>query len=51
MFDIRPDPRSIMPEISTSTLNRLRTVPNLLTLARICLAPFLVAAILEDRYA
>jgi cardiolipin synthase len=39
-----------MPEISTSTLNRLRTVPNLLTLARICLAPFLVSAILENRF-
>lgn len=31
-------------------LNPLRTAPNLLTLARICLAPFLVSAILEDRY-
>ncbi len=39
-----------MPEISTSTLNRLRTVPNLLTLGRICLAPFLVSDILENRY-
>lgn len=31
--------------------NPLRTAPNLLTLLRICLAPFLVAAILEDHYA
>ena len=32
-------------------LNPLRTAPNLLTLLRICLAPFLVAAILESHYA
>jgi cardiolipin synthase len=32
-------------------LNRYRTTPNVLTLMRICLAPFLVAAILEDHYA
>ncbi|HEY1903289.1 MAG TPA: CDP-alcohol phosphatidyltransferase family protein [Terracidiphilus sp.] len=31
-------------------MNPFRTAPNLLTLARICIAPFLVAAILEDRY-
>jgi cardiolipin synthase len=31
-------------------LNPLRTAPNLLTLLRICLAPFLVAAILEGHY-
>jgi cardiolipin synthase len=31
-------------------LNPLRTAPNLLTLLRICLAPFLVAAILGDHY-
>jgi len=30
--------------------NPLGTAPNLLTVARICLAPFLVAAILENRY-
>lgn len=30
--------------------NPLRSAPNLLTLLRICLAPFLVAAILEDRF-
>jgi cardiolipin synthase len=32
-------------------INPLRTAPNLLTLARICLAPFLVAAILEKDFA
>jgi len=32
-------------------MNPLRAAPNILTLLRICLAPFLVAAILEDRYA
>ena len=32
-------------------LNPFRTAPNLLTLLRICLAPFLVAAILESHYA
>jgi cardiolipin synthase (CMP-forming) len=31
--------------------NPLRTAPNLLTLMRICMAPFLVAAILGDHYA
>jgi cardiolipin synthase len=31
-------------------LNPFRAAPNILTLLRICLAPFLVAAILEDRY-
>jgi cardiolipin synthase (CMP-forming) len=31
-------------------LNPLRSAPNLLTLMRICLAPFLVAAILEGHY-
>lgn len=30
--------------------NPLRTAPNLLTVLRICLAPFLVAAILENRF-
>jgi cardiolipin synthase len=30
--------------------NPLRTAPNLLTLLRICLAPFLVAAIIEGHY-
>jgi cardiolipin synthase len=31
-------------------LNPLRSAPNLLTLLRICIAPFLVAAILENRF-
>ncbi|MGA3031899.1 MAG: CDP-alcohol phosphatidyltransferase family protein [Terracidiphilus sp.] len=33
-----------------SLLNPFRNAPNLLTLMRICLAPFLVAAILEGQY-
>lgn len=32
-------------------MNPLRTAPNLLTLLRICMAPFLVAAILDGHYA
>jgi cardiolipin synthase (CMP-forming) len=40
-----------MSDSSSTRLNPLRNAPNLLTLARICLAPFLVAAILEDRFA
>jgi len=39
-----------MTEGSNSRLNPFRTAPNLLTLLRICLAPFLVAAILESHY-
>jgi cardiolipin synthase (CMP-forming) len=39
-----------MSDVSSTRLNPFRTAPNLLTLARICLAPFLVAAILEDRF-
>ena len=39
-----------LPEVDHPRLNRLRTAPNLLTLTRICLAPFLVTAILENRY-
>jgi cardiolipin synthase len=35
---------------SSSHMNPMRTAPNLLTLLRICLAPFLVAAILENQY-
>lgn len=35
---------------SSLRLNPLRTAPNLLTLLRICLAPFLVAAILGNHY-
>ena len=41
---------SFMNEPSSAHLNPFRAMPNLLTLARICLAPFLVAAIVEDRY-
>ncbi|MGO9338315.1 MAG: CDP-alcohol phosphatidyltransferase family protein [Terracidiphilus sp.] len=40
-----------MSDVSSTQLNPFRTAPNLLTLVRICLAPFLVAAILEDHYA
>jgi cardiolipin synthase (CMP-forming) len=36
---------------SSPRVNPFRTAPNLLTLLRICLAPFLVAAILEGRFA
>jgi len=40
-----------MDDLPIPQPNPLRTVPNLLSMLRICLAPFLVAAILEDRYA
>ena len=40
-----------MPDAANERLHRFRTAPNLLTLLRICLAPFLVAAILERHYA
>jgi cardiolipin synthase (CMP-forming) len=40
-----------MDEASNERLNLFRTAPNLLTLLRICMAPFLVAAVLEGRYA
>jgi cardiolipin synthase (CMP-forming) len=36
-----------MTEVSNSKLNPFRSAPNLLTLLRICMAPFLVAAVLE----
>jgi cardiolipin synthase (CMP-forming) len=39
-----------MSDASNARPNPFRTAPNLLTLARICLAPFLVAAILENHY-
>jgi cardiolipin synthase len=39
-----------MAEDSNSRQNPFRTAPNLLSLLRICLAPFLVAAILEGHY-
>ena len=40
-----------MTETPTTRSNPLRNAPNLLTVMRICLAPFLVAAILENRFA
>ncbi len=40
-----------MPDAANERLHRFRTAPNLLTLSRICLAPFLVAAILDNHYA
>lgn len=39
-----------MTETLYTHRNPLRTAPNLLTVLRICLAPFLVAAILENRF-
>lgn len=39
-----------MTEVPGTHRNPLRTAPNLLTVMRICLAPFLVAAILENRF-
>jgi cardiolipin synthase len=40
-----------MPDATSERLHRFRTTPNLLTLSRICLAPFLVSAILDNHYA
>src|SRR6202162_2092164 len=40
-----------MADASIARPNPLRYTPNLLTLLRICLAPFLVSAILENRFA
>jgi len=40
-----------MSSDSSLRLNPFRTAPNVLTLLRICLAPFLVATVLEDRFA
>src|ERR1035438_6295630 len=40
-----------MNDIASARFHRYRTAPNLLTLLRICLAPFLVAAILERHFA
>jgi len=39
-----------MTEVPTTRRNPLRSAPNLLTVLRICLAPFLVAAILQNRF-
>jgi cardiolipin synthase len=40
-----------MPDAASERLHRFRTAPNLLTLSRIFLAPFLVSAILDNHYA
>jgi cardiolipin synthase len=39
-----------MADVAQPRLNPFRTAPNLLTLLRICLAPFLVASILDGHY-
>jgi cardiolipin synthase len=39
-----------MTESPNYHFNPLRTMPNLLTVSRICLAPFLISAILERRF-
>jgi cardiolipin synthase len=39
-----------MADVASTRLNPFRSAPNLLTLLRICLAPFLVAAVLDGRY-
>lgn len=39
-----------MPDLLRARLNPLHVAPNLLTLLRICLAPFLVSAILDYRF-
>jgi cardiolipin synthase len=39
-----------MADVSNPRPNPFRTAPNLLTLLRICLAPFLVAAVLDGHY-
>jgi cardiolipin synthase len=39
-----------MVQADNPRFNSYRSAPNLLTLLRICLMPFLVAAVLEDRY-
>jgi cardiolipin synthase (CMP-forming) len=39
-----------MTDSTDKRFNRFRTAPNLLTLLRICLVPFLVSAVLENRY-
>lgn len=40
----------MMTDVVESKPNPLRSAPNLLTLARICMAPILVSAILESRF-
>jgi cardiolipin synthase len=41
---------AVMADASTTRLSPFRTAPNLLTLLRICLVPFSVAAVLEGHY-
>ena len=41
---------SAMKDVACERLNRYRTAPNLLTLLRICLAPFLVSTILDRQF-
>ena len=48
---ILAEPPAMSDQASASFANPLRTAPNLLTLARICLAPFLVMAVLEGHFA
>jgi hypothetical protein len=43
--------RITMSDRSYLRFNPLHSAPNLLTLMRICLAPFLVSAILDNRFA
>lgn len=50
-MEIEPPLMSAIDEEPKDRLNPFRSAPNLLTLIRICLAPFLVAAILEGHYA
>lgn len=42
--------KTAMTDVPAINRNPLRSAPNLLTLLRICLAPFLVAAILESHF-
>jgi cardiolipin synthase (CMP-forming) len=45
------EPPAMSDRASASFINPLRAAPNLLTLARICLAPFLVMAVLDGHFA
>jgi cardiolipin synthase len=44
------EPPAMPDQASASIRNPLRATPNLLTVARICLAPFLVMAVLEGHF-
>src|ERR1700743_1017125 len=48
---VSAEPPAMSEQASVSISNPLRAAPNLLTLARICLAPFLVVAVLEGHFA